>query len=259
MHLRKILLATIAVAIITFSVGLRGQGLVDGIKITLPEPVTVDDKVLQPGEYEIRRASQFQDQILRIFNKDKMVYEAHVITIPAAAEEATKDKSKVVLHHIGENFYFDKVWIEGNGYEFRLPERVEALQRELALAPEKAETSPATTQDQVAQAPVQHEGPGLSQQLDALAAQQDRDRQAALTPVEQPREEPTQVAALQQEQTAVTPSQSISREPVTQPGIQSDTQVPEQLPETATNWLAFMIGGLALLTLSLFVRPRLQE
>src|SRR5437773_2774143 len=110
MHLRKLLLVVFALTLVTFSVGLKGQGLTDGFKVTLPEPVTVGDKVLPPGEYEIRRASQFQDQILRIFNKDKMVYETNVITIPTLGDKTPED-NKVILHHIGDNYYFDKIWM----------------------------------------------------------------------------------------------------------------------------------------------------
>src|SRR5436190_5415283 len=126
MHLRKLLLVVIAVAVVTFSVGLRGQGLIDGIKVTLPEPVTVGDKVLQPGEYEIRRPSSSDRQILQIFNKDKMVYETLVQTIATGPDEQNPKDTKVVLHHIGDAYYFDKIWMEDRnyGWEFPLPERV---------------------------------------------------------------------------------------------------------------------------------------
>src|SRR5690349_25071000 len=100
MHFRKLLLLVIAVAAVTFSVGLRGQGLIDGIKVTLPEPVTVGEKVLEPGEYEIRRPSSVNRDILQIFNKDKMVYETNVITIPTGPDDKDAKETKPILHHI---------------------------------------------------------------------------------------------------------------------------------------------------------------
>ena len=135
MRFSKLFLVVIAVAIVTFSVGLRGQGLVDGIKVTLPEPVTVGDKVLEPGEYEIRRPSSVNRDILQIFNKDKMVYETNVLTVATGPDAKDPKETKVILHHIGDAYYFDKIWMEDKnyGWEFPLPERARALQRETAL------------------------------------------------------------------------------------------------------------------------------
>jgi hypothetical protein len=283
MHFRKLLLAVTAVTVValaTFSGGLMGQGLVDGIKVTLPHPVTIDDRVLDPGEYEIRRVSAHQDNALRIFNKDKMVYETNVLTIPAEAKE-TPEETKVILHHIGDKYYFDKIWMHGKdyAYEFVLPERVRAEQRELALTiPARFEST-----QQVAQQ-VEEPQIGLSNQLDALAAIQERDQQtAALAASERAsaeeqerlarerqaefdrqaqldreaadreaaernrvaalRPEPAPALATEESQAAETPTQIAA------------AQEPDELPATATNWLAFVVGGILLLTLSLFLRP----
>jgi len=280
MHLRKLLLVVIALTIATFSVGLRGQGLIDGIKVTLPEAVTVGDKVLQPGEYEIRRPSSANRDILQIFNKDKMVYEGNVITVATGPDNKDPKETKVLLHHIGSAYYFDKIWMEDKnyGWEFPLPERVRALQRETAVnLPARYESLESTSVEQ--STPAVHEGPGLAAQLDAVAELQDRDQQAALDAerasheADEARErqaradrdrqdeldrqaqlDRNRVAALQPEPSPVIPSQSAA-EP--QSSIQSDT--PEQLPETATNWLGFVLGGCLMLTLSLFLRPRTQE
>jgi len=278
MHLRKLLLVVIALTIATFSVGLRGQGLIDGIKVTLPEAVTVGDKVLQPGEYEIRRPSSANRDILQIFNKDKVVYETNVLTVPTGPDANDPKETKVILYHIGNAYYFDKIWMEDKnyGWEFPLPERVRALQRETAVnIPARYETLASAPES----TPAVHEGPGLAAQLDAVADLQDRDQQAALD-AERARHEADEarerqaradrdrqdeldqqaqldrnrVAALQPEPTPVIPSQSAA-EP--QSNIQRDT--PEQLPETATNWLGFVLGGCLMLTLSLFLRPRAQE
>jgi hypothetical protein len=285
MHLRKVLLAAVAVTLLAFSAGLRGQDFVDGIKVTLPQPVTVGDKVLQPGEYEIRRASQFQDQVLKIFSNDKMVYETNVITIPTEGKTTPED-SKVVLHHIGDNYYFDKMWIQGKdvGYEFPLPDKAKGLQRELAVTvPAKFESSTQSSEQVAQNTPATNDGPGLAAELDALAAQQDREQaalrkdetdihheqQAEVTPQAAPElthgvtqqdrtDRVDQVAALQSEPSPAIPSGQSVAQPVPSQS-QSNANAPEQLPATATNWLGFLLGGMLLIALSFVARPRMQE
>jgi hypothetical protein len=129
----KLVLAVFVIAGLAGAPSALGQGLVDGIRVTLPAPVTLGEKILDPGEYEIRRVSHHVDNVLKIFSNDKMVYETNVIMVPTHRMEFPED-SKVVLHRIGNRYYFDKIWIQGRsfGYEFVLPDEVEALKRDLA-------------------------------------------------------------------------------------------------------------------------------
>jgi hypothetical protein len=275
MHFRKLFLVVIAVAIVAFSVGLRGQGLIDGIRVTLPEPVTVGDKVLEPGEYEIRRPSSVNRDILQIFSKDKMVYETNVLTVPTGPDEKDPKETKVVLHHIGDAYYFDKIWMEDKnyGWEFPLPERARALQRENALnVPARYQAAQVQTAEQVAQPVSQpvsqpYEGPGLAAQLDAIAAHdeqqaaalnadRERELQAQRDREQRDRElaERNQVAAVQSEPAPAAPPQSESRVTESQ-SIQRSEEIPDQLPETATNWAALLLGGGLLITLSFIFRP----
>lgn len=288
MHFKKLLLVAIAVTVVTFSAGLRGQGLIDGIRVTLPQPVTIGEKVLEPGEYEIRRPSSANRDILQFFNKEKMVYETNVLTVPTGPDDKDPKETKVVLHHIGDAYYFDKIWMEDKnyGWEFPLPERVRAMQRENAL------NVPATFQpaqsSSVEPAPQPEPGPGLAVQLDAIAAQDDRqaaldserqradserqaqldrerqadlDRQAQLDrdrQAELDRQERDRVAALRTEPAPVTPPQAEARVSE-QTSIQRDSEIPDQLPETATNWVVLLLGGSLLIVLSFFLRPARQE
>jgi hypothetical protein len=141
---RNLLFVVAMVILLSTSVSLLSQGLTDGVKVTLPEPVTVGDVVLDPGEYEIRRASMVTDQVLQIYSKDKLRYQTNVLTVPAAGKDTT-EQTKVVLHHIGDKYYFDTIWMEGKdyGYEFVLPDRVKALERELSVSvPATYQTTP---------------------------------------------------------------------------------------------------------------------
>jgi len=193
------------------AVGVTGQGMTDGIKVDLPYRVTIGDTVLEPGEYEIRRASQNQDQILRIFSNDKMRYETHVITVPALDKD-TPEETKVVLHHIGDDYYFDKIWIQGKdyGYEFVLPERAQALKRELAASvpatymPQvqvsESNQAPASTTTQSASSATAGAAAGAISTQTSQAeidrqAQAERDRQAELAAQANRAEQDRQAAA----------------------------------------------------------------
>jgi hypothetical protein len=289
MHVRNLLLAAVAIGVMGLSIGLMGQsGLVDGIKVTLPVAVTVGDTMLDPGEYEIRRVSSVTDQSLRIFSNDKMRYETNVLTIPVQDNKVPED-SKVVLHHIGDAYYFDKIWIEGKtyGYEFILPGDVRALQRELAETI-PARYSPASssqvTTDQKAQAePSAAEGDSAAKaeqerlaQLDnERQAQVERDRQAELERQRQSeaiaQADRDRQAQVERDQQALAAAQAESER---QAELRRETQAPliaqaqvdkqpnqnvERLPATASNWLGFLLGGCVLMGTGVALRLRAAQ
>jgi hypothetical protein len=272
MNPRNLLFVVASVIIMGASLTLMSQGLTDGVKVTLPHPVTIDDVVLEPGEYEIRRASNTTDQILRFFNKDELRYQTIALTIPAE-QERPPEETKVILHHVGDKYYFDKIWMEGKsfGYEFPLPDRVRALQRELAAtgpatdqsasravsAPAVAaaavpESSPESIAPQARREPVASV-PALSQEP---AIQPSIDARVEPTPVE-----PQQnVAAVQQEQRQA-PAPNVDSRQNTAPLNQANTPVdgrqsPDELPATAADWLVYVLGGgLLILAGMVFGRP----
>ena len=279
MNPRNLLFTVAAVIVLGATFTLRSQGLTDGIKVTLPQPVTVGDVVLDPGEYEIRRASTATDQVLRIFSNDKLRYQTNVLTIPVLDKD-TPEHTRVILHHIGDQYYFDKIWMEGKdyGYEFVLPDRVRALQKELAVTvPARYESTQATA----ASSSVEREQPatpaegstqGVSsaeqdrQRADALAREQQeaRDREDR---ERQQQAERDRVAALQREPApaAQNPADARQDRPV---AVQDNVRArdnnqqnsPDQLPATASDWLSYVVGGCVLLGMAAFFRkPRTQE
>src|SRR6476659_7689380 len=112
----------------------KAQGpLYDRVNVNLPYAVTVGDRTLQPGDYVIQ---QLRDQggnsrVLLIYSDNGMKFETSAMTIPALDPNTARD-TKVILHHFGNDYFFDKVWIQGKdyGYEFPLPDSVKARQRE---------------------------------------------------------------------------------------------------------------------------------
>jgi hypothetical protein len=112
----------------------NAQGpLWDVVKVTLPYSVTVGDRTLQPGDYTIQqlRDPGGASRVLLIYSDNGMKFETSAMTIPALDQNTARD-TRVVLHHFGNDYYFDKVWIQGKdyGYEFPLPNSVKSREKE---------------------------------------------------------------------------------------------------------------------------------
>jgi len=129
----------------------KAQGpLYDRVNVNLPYSVTIGDRTLQPGDYVIQ---QLRDQggnsrVLLIYSDNGMKFETSAMTIPAL-DPNTPENTKVILHHFGNDYYFDKIWIQGKdyGYEFPVPDSVKARQNERMEAVSVAATY-STTQQQ---------------------------------------------------------------------------------------------------------------
>ncbi|MDP9170424.1 MAG: hypothetical protein M3N54_07395, partial [Acidobacteriota bacterium] len=137
MNLTKNFLFTtgaLVAGLITSTVGANAQGpLYDKVIVDLPYSVTINNTVLQPGHYVIRQMDDAgtNSRVLMIFSDNGMKLKATALTI-AALDNNTPEKTSVVLHHYGSDYYFDKVWVQGKnyGYEFPLPPAVKSRTRE---------------------------------------------------------------------------------------------------------------------------------
>jgi len=129
-----------AIAAGVFALGLaawntpsKAQGpLYDRVNVNLPYTVTIGERTLQPGEYVIQQLqSAAKSPVLLIYSDRGMKFETSAMTIPAL-DQRTPEDSKVILHHFGPDYYFDKIWIQGKnyGYEFPLPDSVKSRERE---------------------------------------------------------------------------------------------------------------------------------
>jgi hypothetical protein len=112
----------------------KAQGpMYDRVNVNLPYSVTIGNRTLQPGDYVIQ---QLRDQggnsrVLLIYSDNGMKFETSAMTIPAL-DRNTPESTKVMLHHFGNDYYFDKIWIQGKdyGYEFPVPDSVKSRQNE---------------------------------------------------------------------------------------------------------------------------------
>jgi LPXTG-motif cell wall-anchored protein len=145
------------------------------------------------------------------------------MTIPAYKVE-TPDSTTVVLHHFANDYYFDRIWIQGKnyGYEFPLPNSVKQREKE-ALAPvsvaARYQTAPAP--QPTAAAPPPEPQPEVAQ--------------AAPPPAPEAAPEPAPAPAPE-----VIPAPTANRE----------------LPATSANWLLMLLSGGSLSGLGLMLRRK---
>jgi hypothetical protein len=125
----------IAVVVLAFGFASATAGAVtDQVTVRLPYPVTVGERVLEPGEYLIRQMGGLGGDrwVVQIFRDQGMKHETTVMTIPTVGRK-TPNRTVVQLHRFPrEEYYFDKIWIQGKdyGYEFILPDRVKSREKE---------------------------------------------------------------------------------------------------------------------------------
>ncbi|MCL4401635.1 MAG: hypothetical protein M1436_03085 [Acidobacteria bacterium] len=210
---------------------MQAQGpLYDRVLVNLPYTVTVGDHTLQPGDYVI---SQFHssgpaNRELLIYSDNGTKFETSALTIPVLDNNTARD-TKVILHHFGPDYYFDRIWIVGKnyGYEFPLPASVKARERErmapltiaatYQAAPEQA-AAPPPEQTEIAQAP----------------------------PPPPPEEAPAPAPPPPQQAPAPAPAPAPAEAP----------PPPPAMPATSANWLLMMLGGGSLSGLGLALRRR---
>ncbi|MDQ6707971.1 MAG: hypothetical protein M3Z85_18600, partial [Acidobacteriota bacterium] len=136
MNLKNSAIATgILLAGVAATIGsMHAQGpLYDKVIVDLPYAVSLNNTTLEPGHYVIRQLDTAGGgrRVLQIFNDNGMKLKTTAQTLPAL-DNNTPESTKVVLHHYGQDYYFDKIWIQGKnyGYEFPLPPAVKSRQRE---------------------------------------------------------------------------------------------------------------------------------
>ena len=252
MTVRTLIIATSAL-VASMSVGLcpaRAQGpMYDRVDVNLPYTVTLGDTTLQPGDYTIKELpSQDKERVLLIYSGNGAKHEATVITVPAY-DNRTQDDTKVVLHHYGPDYYFDKIWIAGKnyGYEFPVPSNIKERQREregpvsvaatyepapapattAAAAPPPAEPAPAETAPPAASTPPP----------------------VASTP---PPTENPQVA-----QNTPPPAQSSPENTANREEQENNNQPSKQkLPSTSADWVTLLLAGGALSSIGLALRKK---
>jgi hypothetical protein len=101
----------------------------DTFNVTLLHPVSVNGKVLQPGNYSMEplNIAGGDSPVLVIRGDNDTRVEVSAMTAPTYASRP-QNATRVLLHHIGNQYYFDRIWVKGQyyGYKFPLPKNVVA-------------------------------------------------------------------------------------------------------------------------------------
>ena len=200
--------------------GIYAQGpLYDKVIVDLPYRVTINDTVLEPGHYVIRQLDDpgGGSRVLQIFSNNGMKLQTSTLTIPTL-DNNTPENTKVVLHHYGNDYYFDKIWIQGknNGYEFPLPNAVKSRVRE-RMEPYTVAATYEQSRETVAQ---------------------------NTTPAPAPAPEPAPAPAPERTETAQnTPPPAPAPAPAPAPEPPPAPTVPERLPTTSVGWLTLVVSG----------------
>jgi len=230
MKLKNLLVALSTVA--TLAIPIMAQGpLYDKVIVDLPYSVTIGNKVLQPGNYVIRQnpSDGGANHVLLIYSDRGMHFETSTMTIPTLDTLTPKD-TKVVLHRFGNDYYFDKIWIQGKnyGYEFPLPESVKSRERERMQ-------------------PV-----NVAARYEAMPAQQaqttTRNEVAVATPPPAPKPAPAPPTANREQ------PQTMAQ--ATPPPAPEPAPAPRRMPHTDAGWMTMLLGGGLLSVSGLALRRR---
>ena len=274
----------VALGLAAWNTPSKAQGpLYDRVNVNLPYSVTVGDRTLQPGDYVIQ---QLRDQgggsrVLLIYSDNGMKFETSAMTIPAV-DKNTPESTKVVLHHFGNDYYFDKVWIQGKdyGYEFPVPDSVKSRERErmqpisvaatYSSVPQSeantttttttttttaATTQGSTTAANSAATTAQTTTPAATNQSTTTAAQTPTTTSGTMTAQNQTTTRPSTV----QSQTTTQPSTMAPADTstTTRSTARNDNSAADRsMPNTSAGWLVMLLSGGALSGAGLSLRRK---
>jgi hypothetical protein len=241
----------VALGLAAWNTPSKAQGpLYDRVNVNLPYSVTIGEKTLPPGDYVIQqlRDNGGGSRVLLIYSDNGMKFETSAMTIPAL-DQNTPENTKIVLHHFGNDYYFDKVWIQGKdyGYEFPIPDSVKSRQRErmepVSVAAtysttQSAETNTATT------APATPAPTTTTATTTAQSQPETTQTPATTTSTMTAQAQPTTTAP-------VTAAPQTTMAPATEQNTAN-----REMPNTSAGWLMTLLSGGALSGAGLMLRRK---
>jgi len=224
----------------------QGQPMYDRIHVNLPYKITLGDKVLQPGDYTIQQLpdSGGGSRVLLFYTDNGMKFETSAMTIPALDINTARD-TKLVLNHIGDDYYIDKIWVQGKdyGYEIPMPKGLKAREGEkMAQTTVTGQYEPSNTTTAQATQPSTPPPPVTSQTETPPAQPQNNE---ATHPTENPVTTP-----------APTPTPEANTANRSMDEAANTTPAPTKMPNTAANWLMMLLSGGTLSGAGLMLRRK---
>ena len=211
----------------------------DRVKVNMPYAVTLGEKTIPPGDYEIRQLRDLGggQRILLIYSDNGMKFEASAMTIPTL-DLKTPEDTKVILSHIDNNYYFDKIWVQGKdyGYEFVLPKSVRERAAEMAKNTTGGSSTVTTLNATTTTDTTTANNSSVETKQTQAAAVPPVETQPAATP------QPAPVPAPEVAQVpAPTPDTSADRLADEQPAPAPENR--ESLPTTSAGWVTMLLAG----------------
>jgi len=257
--------AALALTMWTTPVKVQGQPMYDRIKVNLPYKIMLGEKTLQPGDYTIQQlpSNGGGSRVLLFYTDAGMKFETSAMTIPALDINTPSD-TKVILSHVGDDYYINKIWVQGKdyGYELPMPQGIKGREKEkMTETTVAAQSQPAT--DAVKTETAQNSDLDKDKDVD-----KDKDQKATAPPpvTAETQARPTEAQATQPvEQPVTTPA---ATQPTTDPNANTadramtdqeaarTTPAPASMPNTAANWLMMLLGGGTLSGAGLLLRRK---
>ena len=121
-----------AMLLASLTVSAQGQSLAYRVKANIPFDFTVGERKLTAGEYSVGRAIQSSgDLVLSITDHDGHAKATRLTNATVALRP--KERSVLVFHRYGDQYFLFQVWTAGETGGRQFPEsRSERAQRELA-------------------------------------------------------------------------------------------------------------------------------
>jgi hypothetical protein len=130
---------TLAVSVLSLTAAFRAPPVsaqtkpADSFEIALLHPVTIGNNILQPGNYKVEPLSIAGGEapVLLFQGPNDTKQQIAAKTVPTV-ENRLQPETRVLYHHIGDHYYFDRIWVKGvaYGYKFELPKNVKAASDE---------------------------------------------------------------------------------------------------------------------------------
>jgi len=251
--------AALALAMWLTPGAVQGQPMYDRIHVNLPYKIMLGEKTLEPGDYTIQQlpSTGGASRVLLFYTDNGMKFETSAMTIPALDINTARD-TKVVLNHAGNEYYINKIWVQGKdyGYELPVPKGLKGREKEMTETTVAAQYQP--TSENVKTETAQTEtAPTQPAEQSKAAAPPPVTAETSVRPTEtpQPAETPqrTETATAQ---TPTTPAPDTSANSADRAAAETPAPAPTHMPNTAANWLMMLLSGGTLSGAGLMLRRK---
>jgi len=238
--------------------GLQGQGpMYDRINVNLPYTVTVGEKTLPPGDYVIQRMpDNGGSRVLLFYSDSGMKFETVALPI-AALDINTARETKLVLNHVGEDYYINKIWVQGKdyGYELPMPKSLKARRTEqMAKVTVPAETVQVNTTTETTEDLTAANRAVAEPEKEIEKTEIEKTETEVAQTYEQPVTEPAPTVA---DNTADRAAEDNTADRAAEDEqAPAETPAPAKMPKTAAGWLTMLLSGGALSGAGLMLRRR---